>query len=150
MTYKGIVLILITEWGGRQSSIKSLESVWWLHFSYNYTAGSVYETRTWRKKLLFWYLLQSEGAASPASSHSSQFDEMIAARRRRMALDKEVSSQPFEWDFELSLCKEKLCKNEKKIFSSISSLPNLFSFFFSLLFFRPVGVSNHFKGGSSS
>ena len=36
--------------------------------------------------------LQSEGAASPASSHSSQFDEMIAARRRRMAQDKQVFS----------------------------------------------------------
>ena len=67
-----------------------------------------------------------------------------------MALDKEVSSQPFKGDFELTLCEEKLYENEKKIFSSISSLPNLFSFFFSLLFFRPVCVSNYFKGGSSS
>ena len=54
-----------------------------------------------------------------------------------MALDKEVSSQPFKGDFELTLCEEKLYENEKKIFSSISSLPNLFSFFFLYFFFDP-------------
>ena len=36
------------------------------------------------------FYFQSDGAASPASSHSSQFDEMIAARRRKMAQDKQV------------------------------------------------------------
>ena len=37
-----------------------------------------------------YFYFQSDGASSPASSHSSQFDEMIAARRRRMAQDKQV------------------------------------------------------------
>ena len=42
--------------------------------------------------IISYLFLQSDGAASPASSHSSQFDEMIAARRRRMAQDEQVIS----------------------------------------------------------
>ena len=62
-----------------------------------------------------------------------------------MALDKEVSSQPFK-DFELTLCEEKLYENEKKIFSSISSLPNLFSFFFFFTFFSTRLRFQSFQG----
>lgn len=60
---------------------------------------------------------KSEGAASPASSHSSQFDEMIAARRRRMALDKEERARRAQEDGDDIADDDLLMKEKAMLFS---------------------------------
>ncbi|KAL9958736.1 hypothetical protein ACROYT_G035791 [Oculina patagonica] len=60
---------------------------------------------------------KSEGAASPASSHSSQFDEMIAARRRRMAQDKQEKARRAQEEGEEEGDDELLMKEKAMLFS---------------------------------
>ncbi|PFX18444.1 Brain-specific angiogenesis inhibitor 3 [Stylophora pistillata] len=60
---------------------------------------------------------KSDGAASPASSHSSQFDEMIAARRRRMAIDKEEKARRAQEEGDEIADDDLLMKEKAMLFS---------------------------------